>query len=352
MKTALYDIHKQLGAKIVDFAGWQMPLHYSRGTLHEHNAVRSGVGIFDVSHMGRITVVGPAVELLCTNEVANKKAATATYTVLARDDGTSVDDTLVYKVDEETFFFVVNAANREKTLAHIHAHADKATVTDHYNGEGILAVQGPDALPLVASLFPQVATLAPFHFTTCSYKGSWCLISKTGYTGAGGVEIYCDSRVIVPLWQQLVDGGAEPIGLGARDTLRLEMGYALYGHELSDTIAPTESVSAWAVKFSKHQFIGKTALLKLEESGHKRKQYGIVIEGRGIAREGSTVSSGDIVTSGGYSPTLKKSIAIIMSKTSRIVGDTVTIDIRGTPTPARVVALPFIPTASCKEPTV
>ena len=346
MKPPLYDIHQALGAKCIPFAGWEMPLHYRSGTLYEHHAVRNGVGLFDVSHMGRITVAGPAaatvVDQLCTHNVTSPPDGSATYSVLARDDGSSVDDTLVYKVNATTFFFVVNAANRDKTLAHIEAHAGDATVTDHYSDEGILALQGPAALALVTSLFPKVTALAPSRFTRCHYQGMPCIISRTGYTGAGGVEIYCPTSTLAPLWEQFVTSGAEPVGLAARDTLRLEMGYALYGHELSDTIAPTESVAAWAVNFNKPHFIGKEALLALEVSGNKRQQYGAIVDGKGIPRAGNSTTGDGVVTSGGYSPTLNQSIAIVMSRQSPAVGDTITIDIRGVSVSAHIAALPFI----------
>lgn len=355
MKTALHDRHHSLGAKIVDFNGWQMPLHY-KGVLHEHHAVRKGAGIFDVSHMGRILVKGPDaeqfLEYLSTNRIANKPDGTATYTVWANKDGGSVDDVIVYRNAKDDFFVVVNAGNREKDLLHMTNEASRFNVTieTRYDDDGILAIQGPEADTIIHKLFPEAATLCPFQFVNLQYNGFPVVVSKTGYTGAGGTEIYAPHAAITALWDHLFEVGKdiniEPIGLGARDTLRLEMGYALYGHELSDSIAANESVSGWTVKFDKEDFLGKEALQKIESSGLKRNQYGVVMEDKGIPRanyevqiQGKPVG---IVTSGTLSPTLNKGIALIMSQQQLKEGDSVDVMIRNIPCKAKVSRLPFL----------
>ena len=299
MKTALYDHHRVLNAKLIDFAGWEMPLQY-KGIIHEHQTVRSHVGIFDVSHMGRILVEGLMAEALLdhlsTNQIVGKKDGSVTYTVWCREDGMSVDDLLVYRISETQFFVIVNASNREKDLEHLlhYSAGQDVIINDRFHEEGILAVQGPDAMVLVSQLFPEAEKLKPMSFYTDNYDGDPVIISRTGYTGAGGVEICASNQTIVLLWQAfLTEGkqyGIEPIGLGARDTLRVEMGYALYGHELSDKIAPSESVSAWTIKWDKHDFIGKAAMKKLEASKAKRRKWHHPFRRRGCPRRVSCVS--------------------------------------------------------------
>lgn len=357
MKTALYDAHLALGAKMIDFCGWEMPLQY-KGIIHEHQVVRTHVGIFDVSHMGRIEIDGLGAEALLdylsTNQIAGKQDGTATYTVWCDEKGHSVDDLIVYRRSQTEFFIIVNACNRQKDLAHLlhYSAARDVIINDQYAEGGILALQGPDALPLIATLFPKAEDLKPMHFIVEEYAGEEVVISHTGYTGAGGVEIYAQQQVIVKLWKTLLDKGAkygiEPIGLGARDTLRLEMGFALYGHELSASIAPTESVSGWTIKWNKPDFLGKDQLEKLERSKSKRRQYGILLTDKGIAREGYPVlfkgKPIGVVTSGTHSPMLNRSIAIVLVERNLQVGDSVEVQIRQTLCPAQVVSLPFIGT--------
>jgi len=351
MRTPLYDRHVALGAKIVDFAGWEMPLQY-KGIIQEHHAVRNDVGIFDVSHMGRISVIGneaePFLDYLSTNKLIGKKNGSATYTVLPNDQGGSVDDVIFYKKDSNNYFLIVNAANRQKDLDHLKNYAKNfdVQIQDHYQGEGILAVQGPKALEIGAKLFPEISSLKPMHFIeTESY-----ILSGTGYTGAGGFEIYASSSTILKLWDQLlVEGQSEkiqPVGLGARDTLRLEMGYALYGHELNDAIAPNESVSAWTVHWEKGDFLGKAAMATIQESPNKRSEHGLVLLEKGIAREGCEVFKGERligkVTSGTYSPTLDQSIAIILAEGEWSERDLVEVQIRQNRVKAQIKTLPFV----------
>lgn len=349
MKTALYEYHCALGAKMVPFAGWEMPVQYA-GILQEHQVVRSDVGVFDVSHMGRVSIEGPEAEklmdFLSTNTIAGKKEGSATYTVWCHEDGGCVDDLIVYKEAKEKFFVIVNAGNREKDLTHLKRIAERydVAIKEHYE-DGILAIQGPKAEQLLPTLIPGVEEVKPMRFRRFSYQGREITVAGTGYTGSGGYEVYAPSTAIVTLWEALMKKGVQPIGLGARDTLRLEMGYALYGHELSDTIAPTESVSAWTVRMKKESFLGKEALEKLANSGKQRAMYPVILEGKGIAREGYQVFQGEevlgVVTSGTFSPSMGFAIALILVERKLEEGENVEIQIRKNRCQARVVKLPF-----------
>ncbi len=356
MQTALYPKHVALGAKIVDFAGWEMPIHYSKGILHEHQTVRQHVGIFDVSHMGKIHVSGKGAEalldFLSTNNVSNKSDFSTTYTVWCEENGGSIDDLLIYRCSPIEFFVIANASNRQKDLAHLKKHAQRfdVKVEDHFATDGILAVQGPKAQLLVERLFPQAKDIQSMHFSIVEYNGKQIVLSRTGYTGSGGFELMGPHEAIVDLWEWFLENGKseqiEPIGLGARDTLRLEMGYALYGHELDGTIAPTESVATWTVKLKKDAFIGKEALEKLTKSAHKRKAYGIVLQDKGIAREGYPIYDKEKwigkVTSGTFAPSLNQAIAMIIVEGALTIGQVVEVGIREHKVKAEVVGLPFL----------
>lgn len=350
-KTALYDRHSALGAKLVEFAGWMMPLQY-RGIIPEHQAVRQRAGIFDVSHMGRINVEGTdaekALDFLSTNKIAGKQGNSATYTVWCHPEGGAVDDVIIYKKDATHFFLIVNASNRQKDLDHLLANTKKfnIAVQDRYATDGILAVQGPQAVALAAPILPQVQEVPSMHFVETVYEGDSIILSGTGYTGAGGFEIYGPNAAIVKLWDRLTNAGIPPVGLGARDTLRLEMGYALYGHELSDAIAPVESVSAWTVKLNKPEFLGRSALQSLNQSPLKRSQHALVMVDKGIPREGYEVFQNGqkigAITSGTQSPTLNQGIGIVLSKKPLQPEDIVEVQIRDHAAKAKVTTLPFI----------
>lgn len=351
-RTPLFEIHKQLGAKMVAFAGWEMPVYYSSITA-EHQAVRHQVGLFDVSHMGRIKLQGKDAakfaDFLVTNKVLNRPDNTCTYAVFCREDGTSVDDLLVFKHADDHVSLVVNASNREKDFEHCLTYASNYDVNLEkvYLHEGILAIQGPSSKDFLESIFPDIATLKPMRFMKSSFKNSYIYISRTGYTGELGYEIYVSHEHLVDLFQLLLDKGKNfgiaPIGLGARDTLRLEMGFALYGHELSDTILPTESVAKWAVKLDKPDFIGKSSLVS--HADNSRYAYGIEVEGKGIAREGALINyqgkTVGKVTSGTFSPSLQKAIALVLVDIQLSQGDKVEVLIRNTPFSAIVTNLPF-----------
>ncbi len=362
MKTVLYEEHCRLGGKLVDFNGWSMPLYYT-GIIQEHQIVRTKAGLFDVSHMGYITVEGEEAEkfldYLAVNEISGKKNNSSVYTVLAAKSGGSIDDVLIFKEDTEHFFLIVNAGNRDKDLAHLLEYAKKyrVSVKDHYDDCGILALQGPETFPILRGLFPEADGLKPFRFIKSEFSGKEIIISHTGYTGEKGVEIIAPLAVIPELWSRILAAGEtfgiQPVGLGARDTLRLEMGYALYSHELSADIPPNESVSAWTVKFDKEDFLGKEALLALENSPVKLYAYGVILEDPGIAREGYEVFSSDqwigYVTSGTNSPTLHKSIALIVATEKLAVDDIVHIKIRNDFKKARITKIPFYHPEKHKE---
>jgi aminomethyltransferase len=353
MKTILYETHKNLGAKMVEFAGWSMPLFY-KSTIQEYHSVRNHVGLFDVSHMGRIEIKGNGAEKfidqITTNKI-NRKDFSVTYSILCNAKGGSIDDVLVFRENQNHFFLIANASNRSKDLGYCRQNAKGFEIQslNLLEQDGILAVQGPDADSLIAEIFPASRDIEPMHFKRIKFNHEEIVVSRTGYTGAGGFELMGSNEAIKLLWEKLIDMGRKyhlsPVGLGARDLLRLDMGYALYGHELSESIAPTESVAQWAVKFNKGMFIGKEALEALEESGKKRQEYGVVLLENKIAREGYLVFQGDenigYVTSGGYSPGLDKSIAIILVQKALNQGDRIEIEIREVHAKAEVVKLPF-----------
>lgn len=326
---------------MVPFAGWDMPVQY-KGIIAEHQAVRQGVGLFDVSHMGRILVEGPDAEklldFLSTNQIAGKPDGSATYTVWCHEHGGSVDDLLIYRENATLFFVIANAGNRQKDLQHLlqHSKGMNVNIQDRYQEDGILSLQGPQAESVLSKMLPAVSTLKPMRFF---HPEPNLIISRTGYTGAGGFEIYAPNAEIVKWWDRLLQAGAEPVGLGARDTLRLEMGFALYGHELSDTISPNESVAAWTVKGEK-EFLGKSALQK------KRSAYGIKLIDRGIAREGFPIFKNDqkigVVTSGTFSPTLNQAIALILVDQPLQLDDIVEVEIRQQKVRAQIVPIPFL----------
>lgn len=341
MKTPLFDSHIALQAKMTSFAGWEMPVQYT-GIIQEHQTVRNKVGLFDVSHMGKILVQGPDAEAfldyLSTNKITNKHDNTATYTVWCHPNGGSVDDVMIFRQTQTQFFVIVNASNREKDLNHLLENKKNYNVhiAPQYQ-DGILALQGPLAESILSSFIPEIVSLKPMHFISSNEL----LISKTGYTGAGGYELFGSQEQIRAWWKKLIDAGVNPIGLGARDTLRLEMGYALYGHELSDTIAPSESVAAWTLKWDKN-FLGKEALLTRKN----RHPYGIKLLEKGVPREGYSIFKDDqqigYVTSGSFSPTLNQGIALILVDMPLKMDETVKVKIRDNLCLGQIAKLPFI----------
>lgn len=355
MKTMLYERHKTLGAKWVEFGGWEMPLYYT-STLAEHQAVRSTAGLFDISHMARIDIEGPdaesLLEYLSTNHISGKAIGTATYTLWCNPEGGCIEDLLVYKRELSSFFIVVNASNRNKVFEYLISRKQgrDVQITDHFH-DGILALQGPRSLKIFESLIPQAASLKPMHFFESILEGESLIVSRTGYTGETGLEIFASAKHIAILWDMLLEKGKpfelQPVGLGARDTLRLEMGYALYGHELKEEMAATETVSAWTIKWDKEGFVGKKALQAIKETIPQRFQYGVMLAEKAIPRQGCPVYDSDRVigevTSGNFSPTLQQPIAIVhIEGHFAMEKDTLFIEIRGKRYPAKIVPLPFL----------
>jgi aminomethyltransferase len=341
---------------MVEFAGWEMPVQYS-GVIDEHVAVRSRAGLFDVSHMGEIEVRGAGALEFCqrisANDVARMKVSQAQYNLLLNENGGVVDDVIFYRLDSDTFLLCVNASNSEKDFSWIRRQAGPGVeITDVSARYSQLALQGPAAEKILQSLTGLVLNqLRAFHFQFAEVAAIRCLVSRTGYSGEDGFELYCNPDAAEKLWRALLDSGAAdglvPAGLGARDTLRLEMGYPLYGHELDDTTTPWEAGLNWVVKLSKPEFIGRPILLQQKAEGAPRRLVALELVEPGIARSGYELFRHDRrvgrVTSGTRSPTLGKSIALgYLSREAADSGDDVDVEIRGRKTRAIMVSLPFV----------
>lgn len=340
---------------MVSFAGYQLPMQYPTGIIVEHNAVRNAAGLFDVSHMGEFLFKGrdalKNLNYILTNDFTSMVDGQVRYSVMCNEQGGCVDDLIVYKINEETYMVVVNAANRQKDFEWMKAHASgDVTVEDISDDVALLALQGPLAKEILLQLTPEDA-LPTKYYTFCKdvvMEGMKCLISQTGYTGESGYEIYLSNEDAPKMWNLLLETGRAkgliPCGLGARDTLRLEAGMPLYGHEMNDEISPLETGLNFAVKMKKEDFVGKKAL---EERGEpKIKRVGLRVTGRGIARENQEVYIGDTrigrTTSGTHGPFLKHAIAMALVETGTVgIGSQVEIDVRGRRVAAEVVALPF-----------
>ena len=353
--TCLNAVHRSVGAKMVDFGGWDMPVQYS-GLVDEHHAVRKAVGLFDVSHMGEIEIRGPeavrCADFLTTNSVTRLKQGQAQYSGLLYDHGGFVDDVLVHKVAENHIFICVNASNQEKDYEHIRSlnrfDAIVELASDRY---AQLAIQGPRALETLAKLTPaKLAGIRYYWFIDDQVSGVPARIARTGYTGEDGFEIYIDPSDAPRIWSEILEAGAEfgirPCGLGARNTLRLEAAMALYGHEIHASITPLEAGLDWIVKFDKGDFVGRPALAKQKEQGIRRKLAGFEMRARGIGRDGYEVFSGGSpagwVTSGSPSPTLSKNIGLCYLPVSEAqVGRRIEVLVRGQPVEAETVVAPF-----------
>lgn len=348
-RTALYDWHAAHGGRMVPFGGWDMPVQYA-GIVAEHTAVRTVAGLFDISHMARVSLGGadalPLLESVFTNSVGGMKVGQVRYGLVCNEQGGIRDDILVYRWPYG-FAVVINASNREKIVGWLQTHAAGKDVqlNDQTDSTVMVAVQGPKSVGLVAGLFADDVTGLKYYYATPTrYKDQGCIVSRTGYTGEDGFEIGVPNALGVTLWEELVAKGAVPCGLGARDTLRLEAAMPLYGHELSEDIDPLQAGLGWAVKLDKGEFVGRAALKALD--GSKPVRVGLELDGKRAAREGSPILAGDTpvgtVTSGSYAPHLQKSIAMgYVPPAHAAVGTTLDVDIRGTVAPARVVPLPF-----------
>jgi aminomethyltransferase len=350
LRTPLYDWHVAHQARIVPFAGWDMPVQYT-GIIDEHTTVRTAAGIFDISHMGRLSFGGPdALDLLqhiCTNNAATMKDWQARYNLVCNDQGGILDDVLVYRWPYG-WAMVVNASNREKIVAWLNQHKGSRNVQimDQTLDTCMVAVQGPKALEICQGLTDVDAGQLKYYFAAATrYMGKQCVVSRTGYTGEDGIEVMIGKAAAVELWEDLVARGAKPCGLGARDTLRLEAAMPLYGHELNESTDPLQAGLAWAVKLDKGEFIGATAL-KSGQSASKPQRVGLVLEGKRAARENSPVlhdgRDAGHVTSGSFVPTLQKSIAMAyVAPNLTSAGTKLQVDIRGDKVNAEVVKLPF-----------
>jgi aminomethyltransferase len=353
--TALHAVHRRMGAKMVDFGGWDMPLQYS-GILDEHRAVRSAAGLFDVSHMGEIEIRGvdatALTDYVTTNAVQKLKPGQAQYSGLLYEHGGFVDDVLVHKIARDHYFLCVNASNQEKDFEHI-ATANKlqASVELTSNLYTQLAIQGPRALASLQKLTPaDLVAVRYYHFIDGSIAGIPTRIARTGYTGEDGFEIYFAPEHSERVWFDILNAGQEfgikPCGLGARNTLRLEAGMALYGHEIHSTITPFEAALDWIVKLDKGEFIGRAALVRQKEQGITRKLIGFEMTGRGIGRDDYEVFLDGIpagwVSSGGPSPTLNKNIGMCYLPSDRAQpGQRIQIVIRNQAVDAVSVPVPF-----------
>ncbi|WP_283147692.1 glycine cleavage system aminomethyltransferase GcvT [Silvimonas soli] len=348
--TPLYQSHLDAGAKIVDFAGWSMPIHYG-SQLKEHEIVRADAGMFDVSHMVVLDITGGDAKSWLQGILANDVAklgymGKALYSGLLTPEGTVIDDLIVY-LAEDGYRMVVNAGTREKDLAWLRKTSEgREVILTVRDDLAMLAVQGPNAINKVCSVKPQwadaIRALKVFQGVA---MGEW-FVARTGYTGEDGLEIMIPATEAPAFFSQLIAAGVAPCGLGARDTLRLEAGMNLYGHDMDETISPLQAGMGWTIAWepASRDFIGRAALEAEKAAGVAMKQVGLVLEGRGVLREGMRVvvaGAGEgVITSGTFSPTLKHSIAI--ARVPAAVGSTAEVDLRGTLTPVRVVKLPFV----------
>jgi len=353
-RTPLYDVHAALGAKIVPFAGFEMPVQYPTGITAEHKAVREKAGLFDVSHMGEFMIRGPQavgfVSYVTTNDVAALKPGEAHYSTILREDGTIVDDCLVYR-SEDRFIMVVNGSNIDKDFAHISRFLSKfpeTTLENISDDVALLALQGPEAARILQKhTDTDLSQIKYYEHRFGKVAGVDTYISRTGYTGEDGFELYFDAGEGVKIWKALTASGeVTPAGLGARDSLRLEMGMALYGNDLDDTTTPLEASLGWLVKMKKGDFVGRDALVKQKEQGLKRKLVGFTTPERSFPRHGYPVfangkPSGE-VRSGTMSPTLGIPIGTAyVPVESSAEGSPLEIEIRGKRVPAVVQKMPF-----------
>jgi aminomethyltransferase len=361
-KTAFHAYHLAAGAKLIDFAGYEMPVRYT-GDVHEHMVVRRAAGLFDVSHMGEFEVrgagAGAFLDTLVTNDVAALEVGQALYSPVCRPGGTIVDDVLVYRFHDR-YMVVVNAANRTKDFAWFleHCPAD-VSLEDHSDATALLALQGPKAAAVLQGHMSAAAfDLGTYRFMEGDLFGVSALLSRTGYTGEDGFELYFDPAHAATVWEGLVAAGAahglEPVGLGARDTLRLEMGYMLYGNDIDETTTPLEAGLGWTVKFSKSGFNGRDALIAQKARGLTRKLVGIDLEGRRMPRHGMTVLAEGRpvgqVASGTFSPSLERPIGMAYVEAAHgVLGTILQIDAGRSRLDARVVRRPFYTEGSRRQ---
>ncbi|MCC6899545.1 MAG: glycine cleavage system aminomethyltransferase GcvT [Polyangiaceae bacterium] len=358
-RTPLYDEHVKAGGRIVPFAGWEMPVQYA-GISAEHEAVRTRAGLFDVSHMGELELEGEhaaaVVDYLVTNSLARIEPGQAMYTCCCNEQGTILDDLIVYKRAADRILVVCNASNRAKISAHFaRAAKDHCEFRDVSDALGLIALQGPKALAVLSAAGPDLGnvsdTLGGFRFRDGKVAGIAATVARTGYTGEDGVEIFCASADAPALWRALMTAGQSfgiaPAGLGARDTLRLEARLSLYGNDIDETTNPIEAGLGWTVKLDKGDFVGRAAIAQVKEAGPSRKLVGFEMTGRGIARHGYPLQDGagqvvGVCTSGGPAPTVGKNIGLgYLPSALSDVGTAFRVDCRGKAVDAVVVKTPF-----------
>ena len=352
-KTPLYKSHVALGAKMVPFAGFEMPVQYT-GVVREHLAVRHQAGLFDVSHMGEIMVSGPqAVDLIqyvFSNDIKRLDIGQAQYGYMPNAKGGIIDDLIVYRIDNQSYLLVVNAANVEKDWNWLVTHnkAFGSSLQNQSDQWSLLALQGPQATSLLTKLTDtDIGSIPSYHFDYGKVAGvNRVLISATGYTGSGGYELYIQNKGVEKVWNSLIESGAEPCGLAARNTLRVEMGYCLYGNDIDDTTSPISAGLSWCTSFSK-DFLSKNQIEKEKVTGILRKRVGFILNERGIPRQGYALTdeSGNdigIVTSGTQSPSLKKGIGLgYVDQNQAAVGNTIYVIVRNKQIPATITSFPF-----------
>lgn len=359
-QTPLNAMHRRLGGRMVEFGGWDMPVQYPAGTVEEHQATRTRAGLFDVSHMGEIEVRGPGaiafVNRLCSNDASKLVDGQAQYSALTTEQGTVVDDLLVYRFGPEHLLLVVNASTTEKDWDWINSHRgdEDVQLTNRSADFCQIALQGPAALSILQTLTETpLEEIKYYHFREGQVDGREAIISRTGYTGEDGFEVYAAPEHAEPLWQKMLDAGrygepdgVVPCGLAARNTLRLEAGMALYGHEITDETTLLEANLGWITKLNKGDFTGRDALARQKEEGVSRKLVGFEVTERGIARDGQDVyidgERAGHVTSGSPAPYLKKNIGMAyVPPEHATVGREIQIDVRGRKVAAQIVPVPF-----------
>jgi len=357
-RTKLYNKHIELGAKMVEFAGYEMPVQYS-SIIDEHNAVRNSVGVFDVSHMGEVIVKGNQafdfIQYITINDVAKLAAGKVQYTAMCYENGGIVDDLLLYQLDDNEFMLVINASNIEKDLEWMHKNnkfdAEIINESDEYS---LFAVQGPNSKKTLAKICKSGLDMEYYHFQISECEGTEIIISRTGYTGELGYEIYFkgSEEEALKIWNKIFEAGTQykikPVGLGARDTLRLEMGFCLYGNDIDRTTNPIEAGLGWITKIKKGDFIGRDILRKIKENGVERKLVAITSNEKIMPRHGYGIFNNNgkkigVITSGTLSPVLGKPIAMgYVKKEFAEIDTTVTIQVRNKEVTGIVVKLPFI----------
>lgn len=349
--TSLLDAeHRALAARMTPFGGWEMPLQYE-GVLDEHTACRNDAVVFDVSHLGSVRVTGSGalegLQALFTNDLTKIEPGRAQYThLLDPVDAHVVDDIIVWWLADDDFLVIPNASNTEPALLAMTEEVGASSVVDVTAERAFLAVQGPNARKYLADVIPAAVDVGRFRVATCAFDGAEVIVGGTGYTGEDGVELFVPAEAAVAVWRALVDAGLQPAGLGARDTLRLEMGLPLHGHELGDGITPLQAGLDWVVAWDKGDFRGKNALEAERSAGVARRLTGIVMEGRRIPREGCAVHrDGDAVgevTSGNFSPTLERGIALAFLPPGVAPGSPIEVVIRDKKEGGNVADPPFV----------